>query len=87
MKALQLKQTGSLEELKLEDLPSPQANSGEVLVEVKASAINPSDIKNVLGKMSHTTVPRIPGRDFAGVVVESADNSVGMEVLSIAFSH
>ena len=80
MKALQFKQTGSLEELKLEDLPSPQANSGEVLVEVKASAINPSDIKNVMGKMSHTTLPRVPGRDFAGVVVEGADNLVGMEV-------
>ena len=80
MKALQFKQTGSLEELKLKDLPSPDNQSGFVLVKVKASAINPSDVKNVLGKMSHTTVPRVPGRDFAGVVVEGAEDLVGMEV-------
>lgn len=80
MKALQFKQTGSLEQLELQDLPSPEANSGEVLVRVKASAINPSDIKNVQGMMSHTTLPRVPGRDFAGVVVGGADDLVGMEV-------
>lgn len=80
MLALQFKQTGSLEQLKLQDLPSPEAKSREVLVKVKASAINPSDVKNVLGKMSHTTVPRVPGRDFAGVVVKGSDNLVGMEV-------
>ena len=80
MKALQFKETGSLEQLKLQDLPQPDFKSGEVLVKVKASAINPSDVKNVLGKMSHTTTPRIPGRDFAGVVVEGTDSLVGQEV-------
>ena len=80
MKALQFKETGSLEQLKLQDLPKPDLKSGDVLVKVKASAINPSDVKNVLGKMSHTTTPRIPGRDFAGVVVEGADSLVGKEV-------
>ena len=80
MKALQFKETGSLEQLKLQDLPFPNTESGEVLVKVKASAINPSDVKNVLGKMSHTTVPRVPGRDFAGVVVEGTDGLVGKEV-------
>ena len=80
MLALQFKQTGSLEQLKLEDLPSPDVKSGNVLIKVKAAAINPSDVKNVLGKMSHTTVPRIPGRDFAGVVIEGSSNLVGLEV-------
>ena len=80
MLALQFEQTGSIEQLKLIDLPKPQTRSEEVLVKVKASAINPSDVKNVLGKMSHTTLPRIPGRDFAGVVVEGPDDLIGMEV-------
>ena len=80
MKALQLKETGSLEQLEFQDLPKPERDSKEVLVKIKASAINPSDLKNVLGKMPHTTVPRIPGRDFAGVVVEGADDLVGVEV-------
>ena len=80
MRALQFEQTGSIEQLKLQDLASPETKSGEVLVKVRASAINPSDVKNVLGKMSHTTVPRVPGRDFAGIIVEGDDNLVGMEV-------
>lgn len=80
MLALQFEQTGSIEQLKYKDLPKPQTQSEEVLVKVKASAVNPSDVKNVLGKMSQTTLPRIPGRDFAGVVIEGPDDLVGMEV-------
>jgi NADPH:quinone reductase-like Zn-dependent oxidoreductase len=37
---------------------------------VKAAAINPSDIGNVAGHFKKTTLPRTPGRDFAGVVVK-----------------
>ena len=48
-------------------MPVPKA--GEVLVKVLAAAINPSDAKNVLGKMAETKTPRVPGRDFAGRVV------------------
>jgi NADPH:quinone reductase len=51
-----------------------------VLVEVKAAAINPSDVKNVQGKMHETTVPRIPGRDFAGMIVKGPDELLGRSV-------
>jgi NADPH:quinone reductase len=37
-------------------------------VRIIAASINPSDVKNVAGTMRQTTLPRIPGRDFAGVV-------------------
>jgi NADPH:quinone reductase-like Zn-dependent oxidoreductase len=40
------------------------------LIQVKAAAINPSDIKNVSGFFQGTTLPRTPGRDFSGIVVE-----------------
>ena len=53
-------------------MPVPKA--GEVLVQVLAAAINPSDAKNVMGKMPETITPRVPGRDFAGRVV-SGDSS------------
>jgi hypothetical protein len=36
--------------------------------------------KNVQGKMHGTTVPRIPGRDFAGVVIEGPDELLGQSV-------
>lgn len=71
MKALRFHETGDLSKLKLEEVSIPEPKSGEVLVQVKAAAINPSDIKNIYGKMKDiTTLPRIPGRDFAGIVVK-----------------
>jgi NADPH:quinone reductase-like Zn-dependent oxidoreductase len=44
---------------------------GEALVQVKAAAINPSDFKNVSAHFKNTTLPRTPGRDFAGIVVKA----------------
>ena len=80
MRALKFDQGGSLDDLHIEEVPLPTPASGEVLVEVKAAAINPSDIKNVQGKMHETTVPRIPGRDFAGVIVKGPDQLLGQSV-------
>jgi len=80
MRALRFEKTGSLDELTIRDIPIPRPAAGEVLVQVKAAAINPSDIKNVLGKMHDTTVPRTPGRDFAGIVVESSKELLGKSV-------
>jgi NADPH:quinone reductase len=59
MRALRFQQSGSLENLKIEDVPTPVPAPGEALVQVKAAAINPSDVKNVLGKMHQTTVLRV----------------------------
>jgi NADPH2:quinone reductase len=80
MRALKFYQTGSLEDLHLEEVSVPIPAAGEVLVEVKAAAINPSDVKNVQGKMHETTVPRIPGRDFAGMIVKGPDELLGRSV-------
>jgi len=51
------------------DVPVPK--QGEVLIEVEAAAINPSDIRIVEG-LFHSPLPRTPGRDYAGVVVGGA---------------
>src|ERR1700686_2762569 len=80
MRALKFYQTGSLDDLRVEEVTVPIPAEGEVLVEVKAAAINPSDIKNVQGKMHETTVPRIPGRDFAGTIVKGPDELLGQSV-------
>ncbi|HVJ57343.1 MAG TPA: alcohol dehydrogenase catalytic domain-containing protein, partial [Terrimicrobiaceae bacterium] len=58
-------------------MPRPIPAAGEVLIQVKAAAINPSDVKNVQGKMHETSLPRIPGRDFAGIVVEGPGDLSG----------
>src|SRR6516225_3169374 len=80
MRALRFDKTGSLEALKVSDIPKPTPGPNEVLVEVKAAAVNPSDIKNVLGGMHETTVPRTPGRDFAGTVVAGPSHLIGQSV-------
>jgi NADPH2:quinone reductase len=69
MKALRFRSFGGPEVLSIEEIEIPTPAAGEALVQVKAAAINPSDIKNVSGAFKATTMPRIPGRDFAGVVV------------------
>lgn len=69
MKALRFEQFGTPDVLVHQDIPVPALNAGEVLVKVHAAAINPSDVKIVSGVFGGA-LPRTPGRDFAGVVVE-----------------
>ncbi|KAF2100583.1 GroES-like protein [Rhizodiscina lignyota] len=52
--------------------PSPGPN--ELLIRVAASAIQPSDFLNASGNFPSTSFPRIPGRDFAGTVVEPSSS-------------
>ncbi|MBC3208180.1 zinc-binding alcohol dehydrogenase family protein [Pseudomonas sp. SWRI111] len=80
MKALQFDQTGDLSSLRFVDVPTPAPGVDEVLVQIKAAGLNPSDVKNVLGRFPYTTLPRIPGRDFAGVVVGGPQALIGQEV-------
>ena len=56
MRGLLFRNTGSLDQLQVAELPRPFPKVGEVLVQVLAAAINPSDVKNVLGKMAETKV-------------------------------
>ena len=51
MRGLFFQITGSLDNLQIAELPIPVPKAGEVLVQVLAAAINPSDAKSVLGKM------------------------------------
>jgi NADPH2:quinone reductase len=78
MKTLQFDSYGPPEVLKLKDVEKPEPGKGEVLIRIEATAINPSDVKNVAGHFS-SPVPRVPGRDYAGVVV-AGDAETGLEV-------
>jgi NADPH:quinone reductase len=78
MKALRFSRFGLPSVLAIEEITTPKPGKGEVLVEIKAAAINPSDVKNVAG-LFKSSLPRIPGRDYAGVIVEG-DAEKGMEV-------
>jgi len=79
MKALRFSGFGPPSVLRIEDVPLPEPGAGEALIQVKAAAINPSDYKNISGHFKNTTLPRTPGRDFAGIVVKGKDHD-GQEV-------
>ena len=72
----------AIEELKLELVSQAQQkpHSGFALVQIKAAAINPSDVKATLGIMPKAIFPRTPGRDFAGLVVDGPAEWIGLEV-------
>src|ERR1700712_111397 len=52
----------------------------DLLIEVKAAAVNPSDVKAATGLMPYAVFPRTPGRDYAGVVIGGPPNWIGREV-------
>ncbi|HBK05121.1 MAG TPA: alcohol dehydrogenase [Acetobacteraceae bacterium] len=80
MKAVRFTRHGKPDVLTVDDIPTPVPGDGEALVRVKAASINPSDVKNVQGLMEQTTLPRTPGRDFAGVVEAGPADWIGTEV-------
>ena len=80
MQAILIEHFGDPSELRQKEIPRPEPGEGEVLIEVHAAAVNRSDVLNARGSFPITTLPRIPGRDFAGVVVEGPQELVGAEV-------
>jgi NADPH2:quinone reductase len=54
--------------------------ASEVLIEIKAAAVNPSDVKAATGSMPYAVFPRTPGRDYAGVIIDGPPGSIGREV-------
>ncbi|QRK12671.1 zinc-binding alcohol dehydrogenase family protein [Archangium violaceum] len=79
MKALRFDKYGPPSVLSLREVAVPDLGPGEVLVELHAAAINPSDVKIVSGAFN-SSLPRVPGRDFAGVVVAGDERMKGKEV-------
>jgi NADPH:quinone reductase len=80
MRAIRFEAFGDPSVLKLVDMPAPALDERTALVRVMAASINPSDVKNVAGAMKQTTLPRVPGRDFAGVVEAGPAEWIGAEV-------
>jgi NADPH2:quinone reductase len=54
--------------------------ANEVLIEIRAAAVNPSDVKAATGLMPYAVFPRTPGRDYAGIVIDGPTGSIGREV-------
>ncbi|HSZ93323.1 MAG TPA: zinc-binding alcohol dehydrogenase family protein [Acetobacteraceae bacterium] len=80
MRAVQFETFGDPSVLELAEVVAPAVNPRAALVRIMAASINPSDVKNVAGAMRQTTLPRIPGRDYAGWVEAGPAEWIGAEV-------
>ena len=82
-KAVQFDSYGGIDVLQVRDVPRPVPTAGEVLVEVKAAGINPSEAVIRSGALHHmfpATFPSGQGSDFAGVVAELGAGVSGFTV-------
>ena len=94
MQAVYFEKFGSPEVLKFGEMPEPECGSSQVVIKVKAASINPVDYKIVEGEGLPLPLfgkfPRIPGSDFAGVVLKAGSSVThvkpGDEVYGISTS-
>jgi NADPH:quinone reductase-like Zn-dependent oxidoreductase len=81
MKAVVFKEHGGPEKLSYEDLPTPTIGAGEVLIRVKACALNHLDIWIRQGNPAYPIpLPHVSGSDIAGVVEQVGAQVEGVTV-------
>jgi NADPH:quinone reductase-like Zn-dependent oxidoreductase len=76
MKAVRLHAYGDIDQLRYEEVPTPEPGPGEVLIKVAATSVNPVDWKIRSGAAKDrmpVQFPAILGRDVAGTVVKAGD--------------
>jgi NADPH2:quinone reductase len=80
MKAVVCKQFGPPDSLVVEDLPSPRAGPGEVVLSVKAASLNFPDVLIIQNKYQFKPpLPFSPGSELAGVVKEVGAGVAGFK--------
>src|SRR6266702_4384287 len=69
MRALICRQWGGIEQLQIGEAPVPRPGRGEVLIRVKATAVNSADAIMVAGRyQTKPELPFSPGLETAGVI-------------------
>ena len=75
MKASRVNEFGEPEVLRMEEVPTPQPGSGEVLVRMQAIGVNPVETYIRAGKYARLpALPYTPGNDGAGVIEQAASD-------------
>ncbi|OGB97486.1 MAG: hypothetical protein A3G35_07655 [candidate division NC10 bacterium RIFCSPLOWO2_12_FULL_66_18] len=80
MKAIRLHQPGGPDQLRYEEIPTPRPGPGEVLVQLKAAALNHRDVWIRMGMQMADRLPLIPGSDGAGLVAEVGPGTSQLKV-------
>src|SRR5258708_25590031 len=74
MKAAVIHEAGGPEVLKIESLPIPTPQAGEVLIRIKAFGLNRSELFTRQGHSPGVKFPRVLGIEAVGLVEEAAGN-------------
>lgn len=77
MRAARFHEHGGPEVLRVDEIPEPTPGPGELLVEVRAAALNHLDLWVRRGLPIEITMPHVGGSDVAGVVVGAGEGVVG----------
>lgn len=88
MQAIRVYQYGGPEQLKLEQIPCPEPQVGEVLIHVHAAGVLPAEWKLRQGffqALRPVSFPYIPGSAIAGVVEEIGPNVTTFEIGQAVF--
>jgi NADPH:quinone reductase-like Zn-dependent oxidoreductase len=84
MRVCEVTEFGGPDVLRVAERPWPQPHDGEVVVEVLAANVNPSDLAARSGairrRLEGLQAPFVPGWDLAGVVADAGDGSSGYSV-------
>lgn len=73
MKAMVLREAGGPDQLMQEEVETPKPGSKEIVIRLKAAALNRRDLMVVHGRYPGIKLPAIPGSDGAGEVVAVGD--------------
>ncbi len=85
MKAIRFHEFGGPEVLRYEDVPEPKPGPGEVLVGLRAAALNHLDLFVRTGGVPKTPLPHIGGADGAGVVAANGPGATRYAIGSRVF--
>lgn len=81
MKAIQVRELGSIDNGSLVELPDPVPGPGQVLIEVHAAPVNYVDIVQITGKYQFKPkLPYTPGKGPAGIVRGLGEGVTGLSV-------
>ncbi|QDV38718.1 zinc-binding dehydrogenase [Tautonia plasticadhaerens] len=78
MKAIVLREFGQIDHFRLEDMPDPTPGPGEVVVRLRAAALNHRDLWISRGKYPNVTLPAVLGSDGAGQVASLGEGVEGL---------
>ena len=83
MRTVRFDEYGDYDVLKVVEVPEPEPGPGELLVQMRAAAVNPFDDSVRRGRIAEVKPPATPGNEGMGVVVAGDGLPIGTRVMLV----